>query len=216
MVLRKYQGISGIPEAGSGARSDFRHECSFLGSEDLRPHRELSVSPPGFLGLPLCPAVSRAPLPLFPPPPFLLFPGPCRWAPARWVPTYRASARGRIRSQTLRLVPCAPRKFAPARSFLSQLQKLFTWEARIALRGGAGLGRQARVLRLQALGNTANFSKYAGLEVRLQPATRTRIFLFSPLLSMTRPPDARVSACVRPMPKFGGVYYCTNSSSDVP
>lgn len=43
--------------AGSGARTDFRHECSLLGSEDLGTHRELSVSPPGFLGLALCPAV---------------------------------------------------------------------------------------------------------------------------------------------------------------
>lgn len=135
VVLRKYQGISGIPEAGSGARTDFRHECSFLESEDLRPHRELSMSPPGFLELPLCRLSPGLPSPL-PPPPFLLFPGPCRWAPAPWVLTHRASARGRIRSQTLGLVPCAPRKFAPARSFLSQLQKLFTWEARIPLRGG--------------------------------------------------------------------------------
>lgn len=206
-------------QAGAGARTDFRHECSFLGSEDLGTHRELSVSPPGFLGLPLCPAVLPCRLRSlpFPPPPFLLFPGPCHWASARWVLTHRASARGRIRSQTLRLVPCAPRKFAPARSFLSQLQKLFTWEARVPLRGGAGLGRQPRVLRLQALGNTANFSKHAGLAMPLQTATRTRIFLPPPpLLSVTRPPDARVSACVRPMPKLGGVYYCTNSSSDTP
>lgn len=134
----------GFPEAGRGARTDFRHECSFLESEDLRPHREFSMSPPGFLGLSLCPAVSRAPLPLLPRPfpssPFLLFPGPCRWASARWVLTHRASARGRIRSQTLRLVPCAPRKFAPARSFLSQLQKLFTWRPGFLSAGEPGWG----------------------------------------------------------------------------
>lgn len=153
----------GFPAAGGGAHTVFKHECSFLVTEDVRPHRELSVSPLGFLGLPFTPAVSKVPLPLLPPPPFLLFPGPCPWASARWVLTHRASARGRIRSQTLRLVPCAPRKFAPARFFLSQLQKLFTWEARTPLRGGAGLGCQARVARLRALGNTANFSKYAGL-----------------------------------------------------
>lgn len=117
-------------------------------------------------------------------------------------------------------MPCAPRKFAAARSFLPKLQMLFTWEPRIRLGRGAGLGRQAGVLGLQALGSTANFSKRAVLEVPLQTATRSRIFLFlfffPSLLSVPRPQAARVPARVRPMPKLGGVYYCTNSSSDLP
>lgn len=147
----------------------------------------------------------QALLPPIPPPPFLLYPvpGPCHWASARWVLTHRASARGRIRSQTLRLAPCAPRKFAPARSFLSQFRKLFTWEAGIHFRGAPGRSATAA-----SFGGTLQTSKHAGLEVPLHTATRTRIFLppsTSPF-TISGPPTRR--ACLRLRPAHAQIGWC--------
>lgn len=129
----------------------------------------------------------------------------------------RASARGRIHTA---LSACSLRSpevslrsgLLPAASSASTAH--FTWEPRIRPLAGAGLRRPAGVLRPEPPREVANCCQHVKWDAPLQTAARTGV-VFS-LLSVPCPPAARVSACVPPMPKLGGVYHCTNSSSDLP
>ena len=76
------------------------------------------------------------------------------------------------------------------------------------------MGRPAGVLWPEPPREVANCCQHVERDAPLQTAARTGV-VFS-LLSVPCPPAARVSACVPPMPKLGGVYHCTNSSSDLP
>lgn len=139
----------------------------------------------------------------------------------------RASARGRIGSGTLgscamRSPEISPGAILPiAAPPRLKFQNSSPGSLGFSLRG-SGLECQAGALRLEPLGDVANFCKCSGLDEPLQTATRTWIFLFlnpyPPTLFTisARPLAARVSARVRPMPKLGGGYYCLNPSPDLP
>ena len=76
------------------------------------------------------------------------------------------------------------------------------------------VGRHAGVLWPEPPREVANCCQHVERDAPLQTAARTGV-VFS-LLSVPCPPAACVSACVPPMPQLGGVYHCTNSSSDLP
>lgn len=138
------------------------------------------------------------------------------------LPHEGASALGRQG-----LVPRTPRKYAPERApsyggpLLGSSYKLLALEPEPRIRPRAGAGFWGATQFRRNLPEMLQICKRAGLDAPLQTAARTWVFFlfffFLSFFTISAPPTSRaVSACVPPLPKLGGVYYCTNSSSDLP
>lgn len=170
------------------------------------------MSPSGSLGYSVSLAASQA---LLRPPPSPSRPqiGPQHTE----LPHEGASALGRQR-----LVPCTPRKHAPERGSFRQRApprlKLQTpglgaqGSTPRGSRAGAPRSSKARRNLLEML----QICKRAGLDAPLQTQARSGVFFLSFFPNSAPPTSRAVSASVRPLPKRGGVYYRTNSSSDLP
>lgn len=110
-----------------------------------------------------------------------------------------------------------PQRGAPSDSglLLGSSHRLLAWEPRVPPRAGAGPERHA-VLRPEGTSwRCCKSANARGWTCLSRP--RPEVGFFFSFFPISAPPTSRaVSASVRPLPKLGGVYYLTNSSSDLP